>query len=522
MKQRLILIGLVLMTMAGSVQGQGFLKKINGALDKVNKGLEKVANPSDSKKTSTKTSATETTTTKKKDAPSNNDTGSKDNLGGKKSNLYEATSHGIDDTQEYLDKISSFKTTANTKVVEVENLDNISLGYFSDNRAFVETGNVMLCIDSQGNVLKKWPGGLEGMFQTGTYSFPRFDSGRVIAYEEGEMSIKSTIIIYDTDFKVIKKIPDVEKYSYFKNGVALIQTETNTNRKTMLLRDVREELKFIDVNGNQVFKNLTESFTKGFGGLTIRDAISYGRPTSEGLIAYFSPKDNYNYLWGFRDASGKVVITAKYDLVQEFSNGLAAVATKGVDGTKWGFIDTKGNMVIAQKFSNPPSKFDKCGLALVKDKEDKFMYINKQGEVVSEKYDNATPFCDGQAIISDWRTGMKLIDSKFETITILSRYPNSFSYEANTFGTLNYDFNVDLPAGGTHGGLFYDGQIYLRIGSNYCLLDKEGNVKMQGLKGPFVNGIAPVEKWKNISECEGIGYVNEKGEWIVKFERSKF
>lgn len=517
MKKRLMMIGLVMLTMAGTVQGQGFLKKLGSAVDKATKKVEKAIGGITDGSSKTKSAKQEAPTS----TSTSNTNDEDDELDGPKSNLYEAMSHGYENVRKNLDKITTFRTTANTKVVELDNMDGIQLGYFSDGRAFVEAGNVMMCIDTQGNVLKKWPSGLDSNFETGSYQFPHFSSGRIIAYEEGGISLQHTAIIYDTDFNVIKKIPDVQGYTYFENGIALLQTETNTNRRTMLLRDVREELKFIDVNGNQVLKHLTDPMTTGMGRLTIKDEISYGRPLRDGLIAYFAPKDEFDYKWGFRDANGKVVIPAKYDVVQDFSNGLAAVGTRDESGIKWGFIDTKGNMVIAQKFSNTPSNFDACGLALVKDRDFKFVYINKQGEVVSEKYGSATPFCNGQAIVREDGKGMKLINSKFETIAYLSNSMD-ISFDANQEGRLSCYFNVDMPAGGPHRGMFYDGQIYLFAESNYCLLDKDGNVKMYGLKGPFVNGIAPVEKWKNMQECEGIGYVNEQGEWIVKFERSQF
>ena len=62
---------------------------------------------------------------------------------------------------------------------------------------------------------------------------------------------------------------------------------------------------------------------------------------SEGLIRFY--KDDK---WCFIDSSGNQVIEPKYESVEDFRNGLAAVKING----KWGFIDTKGNIIVAPKY----------------------------------------------------------------------------------------------------------------------------------------------------------------------------
>ena len=51
---------------------------------------------------------------------------------------------------------------------------------------------------------------------------------------------------------------------------------------------------------------------------------------------------------GFIDKTGMVVIPPKFDEVNPFSEGLAAVQIEG----KWGFIDKTGNMVIRPQFDD--------------------------------------------------------------------------------------------------------------------------------------------------------------------------
>lgn len=99
--------------------------------------------------------------------------------------------------------------------------------------------------------------------------------------------------------------------------------------------------------------------------------------------------------YGFRDATGKVVIAAAYVVVTEFT----AEGTCGVireDGTAW-FIDLEGRPVARAKFfDNGPDYFVQ-GRARVVD-HDKVGFIDRAGKlVVPTKFDAAGSFCDGLA-----------------------------------------------------------------------------------------------------------------------------
>jgi hypothetical protein len=49
--------------------------------------------------------------------------------------------------------------------------------------------------------------------------------------------------------------------------------------------------------------------------------------------------------WGYCTPDKKVVVQPKYDKVNIFSEGLAAVRM----GNKWGFIDSNGNEIVPTK-----------------------------------------------------------------------------------------------------------------------------------------------------------------------------
>lgn len=107
---------------------------------------------------------------------------------------------------------------------------------------------------------------------------------------------------------------------------------------------------------------------------------------SEGLAAVQTDSK-----WGFIDKTGKEVLPMRYDSAYQFIDGLAPVAIKH----KWGFIDKTGKVVIAMRYDSA-SHFAE-GFAAVKIKG-KWGYINKAGNlVIPARYDFAEKFSEGMA-----------------------------------------------------------------------------------------------------------------------------
>ncbi len=85
---------------------------------------------------------------------------------------------------------------------------------------------------------------------------------------------------------------------------------------------------------------------------------------------------------------GELIIPCTYDFLREYSEGLFGFTVRiGENGEKrYGFIDVNGTVVIEPEFSEGGSFYG--GTSLVWDaSQDKFMLINKKGEVIKDNID---------------------------------------------------------------------------------------------------------------------------------------
>jgi WG containing repeat len=159
--------------------------------------------------------------------------------------------------------------------------------------------------------------------------------------------------------------------------------------------------------------------TTGLGVEGYEDETGRSEPPDYGLSVPFeeSPKSSMfavpvygsdNVLrYGFSTEKEKLVIKPKFDLAGNFHAGFAPVIYKGVHG----IIDTTGEMVYKLKnytfsiFQNELSgeeSIEGCGegFFLVKDKNEKFGYVNEKAELVIPcLYDDSQGFSQGRAVI---------------------------------------------------------------------------------------------------------------------------
>jgi len=99
--------------------------------------------------------------------------------------------------------------------------------------------------------------------------------------------------------------------------------------------------------------------------------------------------DNSSGKWGYVDTLGKNVIAPKWDMANNFSEGLAVVGLNN----RYGYIDEKGVEVIPIKFDSTGSFSNNIALVSL---NDKWGFIDKTGiAIIPIKYDKVSPFSEG-------------------------------------------------------------------------------------------------------------------------------
>ena len=212
--------------------------------------------------------------------------------------------------------------------------------------------------------------------------------------------------------------------------------------------------------------------------------------------------------WGYRDASGKIIVPAEYSALHEFTNGVAKVEKCGIIG----YINAEGKVIVPCKYSSG-SFFEKnYAQVLLGDKKG---MINKDGiEVVPCKYTNVKCSFDGLFIVKldslfgvcDAK-GKILIPCKYDEIYELNDVNGLFTVSINgKTGVIDKKGKTIIP-------LNYE---LIRKGKDE-LIDVEGN---KIIKHFDFQGKELTEKTKTTDVFEkndGAGkfrFVNENGELI--------
>ena len=101
------------------------------------------------------------------------------------------------------------------------------------------------------------------------------------------------------------------------------------------------------------------------------------------------PREGANNKWGFVDETGELIIPFKYDLVDGFAEGLAAVSIREAG---WGFIDKNDSVVIPLKYDLVFHFVEGITQATLNGKTG---FIDRTGKVVIPfKYDHAVNFSE--------------------------------------------------------------------------------------------------------------------------------
>lgn len=143
------------------------------------------------------------------------------------------------------------------------------------------------------------------------------------------------------------------------------------------------------------------------------------------MISDVADRDSELKLYGFINKKGKLIVPKEYIDATDYSEGLAWVMNRD----KRGYVDTLGRMVIQWDTTGFGSSFFE-GMAAMTGKNDKFGFINKNGELVIKfKYDEVTRFVDGYA-----------------RVNILGKW-GFIDKSDNLIINANYDFAMDFVEG---------------------------------------------------------------------------
>ncbi|MDB5013333.1 MAG: hypothetical protein JWQ25_1535 [Daejeonella sp.] len=124
-------------------------------------------------------------------------------------------------------------------------------------------------------------------------------------------------------------------------------------------------------------------------------ALGLAFQLSAQVLVPFSTGTANHYLWGLKDATGKVVVEPKYSKYPQLYEGFAVVEING----KSGYINSKGKEITALKYDNA-SSYPYDGLFRVS-MAAKYGFVNLTGEeVIPLIYKNANEFGSGRSLVN--------------------------------------------------------------------------------------------------------------------------
>jgi hypothetical protein len=233
-------------------------------------------------------------------------------------------------------------------------------------------------------------------------------------------------------------IPAIYDYiSYFINGIA---TAKKDDKIVLIdtLGNIVLEPKGVDYgalyfdNGFAVFhkQDGRTGMIKMTGEIILEPKYNGVEPFSEGFAAVQISGDENGVTSAFIDTTGKFVFGKTFGFIRGFNEGFAAVEVNG----KWGFIDKTGKIIIETKYFWVEDFQD--GLAIVgikRGKQVKYGYIDTTGKfVLNPIYNEAGYFQYGLAPV---KIGNKFgyID-KSGKVMISPKFDNAHSFQRERLG----------------------------------------------------------------------------------------
>lgn len=293
-------------------------------------------------------------------------------------------------------------------------------GNFSNNRAWVKNNEGKYgYIDNNGNMVTKFIYDIVNDFSEDRASvgllinnkakFGFIDNegnyiiepaySKVTAYSQGLASVQNnnTCFIVNKDGEFISKHENVSYFSGYIDSVAYMK---------IMVDDYKTEETLININGDVII-NLSNVTNHGISEDLIKTSknnevmfinysgeeivqsnqeLEYENLFSEGMLVISktmsTSQSTNDKLYGYMNKLGSIIIEPKYLYACDFTEGLAVVKDKN---NKFGYIDMQGNYVIPPIYEEASSFSE--GLASVMQiigEERSHMYIDHTGEIIIE------------------------------------------------------------------------------------------------------------------------------------------
>lgn len=218
--------------------------------------------------------------------------------------------------------------------------------------------------------------------------------------------------------------------------------------------------------------------------------------------------------WGYMDHTFKIVIPFQFEQAEDFSEGLAAVASlaKGTDGAEtllYGCIDSTGKTVIDYRY-NKIYPFSE-GLSLVV-KDGKYGYIDRTGaEIIPPQYEDGSSFSEGLATVKINgrngfinKTGDMVAEPRYERACWVSIFREGLAAvytDDESGGYADSTGELVIPARFSYVSAFSEGLALVQPkgSSLYGYINRKGEMVIKPefeLSLPFHEGVASVKKRK--------------------------
>jgi len=266
--------------------------------------------------------------------------------------------------------------------------------------------------------------------------------------------------------------------------------------------------KFIDTKGNFLQTEIKDFVLKNVLGFGVKGFY-------DGFVAV-----GRKGKWGFIGTDGKILGELKYDKVNLFSHGYAAVRYKG----EWLIIDKSGNETKPEIDNIEDIRVFKEGLAPFKTLDNKKMgYIDTEGKIaVNPLYISLGYFSSGLAWVKTISNKIGYIDKQGNLkIDPVFNDAKDFDEESGLARVKKGDIWTYIDKTGKeviinisiHKSDFNEGLCPGIKGELYGFYDKENTwviePQFNDVRG-FKNGYASVKKG------EFWGLINKKGEWVIQ------